>query len=181
MNTKIPIASTKSHTLLGKWDLYYHLPQDKNWDINSYKLIVENIDTVEQAISVNEAIPEKIVKGCMLFAMRNGVKPRWEDPANCEGGCFSFKVANNSVNDVWKNLFYALCGDTLFKQSGHNNNVTGITISPKRSFCIVKVWLKDCSIQDPSTMTVVDNLSKEGCLFKKHAESTTFNKGITRR
>ena len=42
MNTEdIP---TQYHNLNGKWDLYYHLPNDKNWDLNSYKTIMNNID-----------------------------------------------------------------------------------------------------------------------------------------
>ena len=32
---------TQCHNLIGKWDLYYHLPHDKNWDISSYKIIVD--------------------------------------------------------------------------------------------------------------------------------------------
>ena len=47
--------------------------------------------------------------------------------------------------------------------------LNGITISPKKSFCIVKVWLKDYPLQDPSILTPITNLSKQGCLFKKHA------------
>jgi len=46
--------------------------------------------------------------------------------------------------------------------------INGITISPKRSFCIVKVWLKNCKIQNPQKLTEVPGLSPAGCLFKRH-------------
>jgi len=177
METNV-ITSTKKITrpLLGIWDLYFHLPHDKSWDIKSYNIIASNIDNVERTIVINESIPEKIVKYCMLFIMRKGVTPMWEDPANRDGGCFSFKVLNNVVGTVWKELSYSVCGETLFINKSHNKKVTGITISPKRNFCVIKVWLSDCSIQDPNTMIDISSLSKEGCLFKKHSSATSFKK-----
>jgi hypothetical protein len=155
--------------LNGKWDLYYHLPHDKNWDVSSYKCIANNIQSLEQLIAINEALSEKIVKHCMLFVMRSGITPMWEDVRNRNGGCFSFKVINKQVHEVWKTLFYALCGESLCIDKENSVYLNGITISPKKSFCIVKVWLKDYSLQDPSILTPITNLSKQGCLFKKHA------------
>ena len=155
-----------NHQLDGKWDLYYHLPHDKSWDLSSYKTIANNIDTVEKAVGVNEHLTEHIVKYSMLFAMRSGITPMWEDPKNRSGGCFSFKVLNKQVFEVWKALFYAMCGETLC--SSHAN-VNGITISPKRNFCIIKIWMTNCEHQNPSVVTTdVNGLIPQGCLFKKH-------------
>mgnify|MGYP003333614236 FL=1 len=47
---------TLEHALDGKWDLYYHLPHDKNWELSSYNVIMGSIDTVEKVISLNETI-----------------------------------------------------------------------------------------------------------------------------
>ena len=159
----------ESRTLHGKWDLYYHLPHDKKWDLSSYKFIEKNISSLELLIGLNNTIPEKIVKHCMLFVMKSGITPMWEDKQNRDGGCFSFKVINKMVYDVWKHLFYSLCGETLCVNKEHNQYINGITISPKKSFCIIKVWLKNCDIQDPNILIQIPNLSKQGCLFKKHA------------
>ena len=159
---------THQHDLLGKWDLYYHLPYDKNWDISSYKKIMEDIESVDQLIALNENFPEKLVKYCMLFVMKKGITPMWEDPKNRNGGCFSFKVINKQVYTVWKSLFYALCGETLCVSKSHNSLVNGITISPKKNFCIIKIWLENCTVQDPNAIINIPNLLKQGCLFKKH-------------
>jgi hypothetical protein len=159
----------QNNDLHGKWDLYYHLPNDKNWDLSSYKYIMKNIQTVEQLIAINEALPEKIVKHCMLFVMRSGITPMWEDVHNRKGGCFSFKVLNKQVPDVWKTLFYAICGESLCIDKNNSLNINGMTVSPKKNFCIIKVWLKDYTIQDPAVLIHIVNLSKQGCLFKKHA------------
>ena len=105
----------------------------------------------------------------MLFIMRKNITPMWEDKQNRSGGCFSFKVVNKFVHPVWKKLLYMLCGETLCKKKEHSELLNGITISPKKNFCIIKVWLKDCSIQDPTILSEIENLSTQGCLFKKHA------------
>jgi hypothetical protein len=157
-----------SKKLIGKWDLYYHLPYDKNWEITSYKKIIGNIDTIEKLIAINEVLPENVVKHCMLFIMKNGITPMWEDPKNRHGGCFSFKVGNKQVYSVWKSLFYAMCGETLCTNKKYNTIINGITISPKKNFCIIKIWLENCSVQDSKIIIDIPNLVKDGCLFKKH-------------
>lgn len=99
--------------LVSKWSLFYHLPQNKNWDLASYINIFDCIDTLEKLIAVNEYVPENVIKYCMLFVMLKGVTPMWEDPRNRNGGCFSYKVVNKLVTDVWKELMYLLCVNKL--------------------------------------------------------------------
>jgi hypothetical protein len=160
--------STQQHALLGKWDLYYHLPHDKNWELSSYTVIMNSIDSAEKVILLNETITENVVKNCMLFVMRNGITPMWEDPKNRSGGCFSYKVINKQVHEVWKNLLFLLCGETLSVEQKLSKHINGITISPKKNFCIIKIWLDTSNYQDAGMITEIANLSKNGCLFKKH-------------
>jgi hypothetical protein len=160
--------STQHNNLLSKWDYYYHLPNDKNWELSGYKVILGNIDSIEKVIALNESIPEGVVKNCMLFCMKNGITPMWEDKKNRNGGCFSYKVLNKHVHQVWKDLLYSLCGETLCIDKKHNSIVNGITVSPKKNFCIVKIWLENCSVQDPNAVITIQNMPKAGCLFKKH-------------
>ena len=156
------------HKLTGKWNLYYHLPYEKKWDIASYKTIISDLDSVEKLIAINSSISENIVKNCMLFAMRKGITPMWEDPKNRNGGCFSFKVINKYVASVWTSLLFSLCGESLCNDSKYNSNINGITISPKKNFCIIKIWLCNCAVQDVNIIIPILNLPKQGCLFKKH-------------
>ena len=160
--------STSPNILNGKWDLYYHLPSNSNWDLSSYKIIMKDISTVEEVISLNEKIHESIVKNSMLFLMRSGITPLWEDPKNRYGGCFSFKVVNKQVYSIWKALFYSVCGESLCLDNNNSNNINGITISPKRHFCIIKIWFNSCDFQDPNILINIEGLQKHGCLFKKH-------------
>jgi len=162
------VEGESMHILYDKWNMYYHLPQDKNWGLSSYKLIMGDIDSAEKVIALNQTIPENIVKYCMLFVMRVGITPMWEDPKNRTGGCFSFKVINKQVYGVWKSLLYALCGETLFHDRSYHKLVNGITISPKKNFCIIKIWMIDYTMQNPEALITIPNLFTQGCLFKKH-------------
>ena len=129
-----------------KWTLWAHLPQDPDWTPKSYKPIV-TFTTIEEVITVISVLPDAMVKNCMLFIMRDGVMPMWEDPKNRSGGCFSYKVSNKNVCDVWRDLTYTLVGDSISTNMQFTNAVTGITISPKKNFCIIKIWQMSMSMK----------------------------------
>ena len=156
------------NNLSDKWTIWAHLPHNTDWSINSY-IQIATFTTVEETIAVTETLPNILVENCMLFIMREGIKPTWEDPQNRNGGCFSYKVSNKNVYKVWKELTYVVVGGSISKQIGFVNNVTGITISPKKNFCIIKIWMADCAYQNPSLVTYdLKGISPQGCLFKKH-------------
>jgi hypothetical protein len=156
------------HPLSDKWTLWAHLPHNTDWSIKSY-IPIFTFTTVENTIAITENLPSVLVENCMLFIMREGIKPTWEDPRNRNGGCFSYKVANKNVYKVWRDLTYVLVGDSISKQKSFVNGVTGITISPKKNFCIVKIWLANCDNQNPAVVTSdVKGIGPQGCLFKKH-------------
>ena len=149
-----------------KWALYGHLPHDTDWTFKSYKQIAQ-ICSVEHMIAIYDKLPEALVNNCMLFLMRGNIKPIWEDPKNISGGCFSYKVHVNNVYNVWKRLSYALAGETLSTDIPFKV-INGITISPKKNFCIVKVWLASCEFRDSSVIKELHGISSHGCLFKEH-------------
>jgi hypothetical protein len=156
------------HKLQHKWNLWSHLPHDMDWSSNSYKNIYK-FTTVEETIAITDSLPEALVKNCMLFVMKDGIMPTWEDPLNRNGGCFSYKVSNKHVCEAWRELTYVLVGETISNNSQFVNAVTGITISPKKNFCIIKIWMTNCEHQNPTVVTQdVKALSSQGCLFKKH-------------
>jgi hypothetical protein len=155
------------HELNDKWVLWAHLPHDISWNLKSYKKIL-GFNALEDIIALNQHIHECIIKNCMLFLMKDAVTPLWEDKQNKQGGCFSFKVNNKNVVSSWKRLVYCLVGNTITTNDSLNKNITGITISPKKSFCIIKVWLSNTSFQNPRLLSETIGLKFEGCIFKKH-------------
>lgn len=156
------------HKLSDEWTLWAHLPHDIDWTAKSYKKII-TFNSVEAIIALCETIPEKMVNNCMLFLMRKGIVPMWEDTKNKNGGCFSYKVSNKCVAGVWKTLSYILVGETLTDDKKLRSLINGITISPKKNFCIIKIWLATCEYQNPTIINEVNGgIMPQGCLFKKH-------------
>ncbi len=160
-----------SHELNDKWTLYHHHPSEKNWTLSGYTVLSDDIDSVEKVISIGEALTDNIIKYSMLFYMRNGISPLWEDPKNRSGGCFSYKVINKYVVQVWKHMMYMASGETLGKNPSYSECINGITISPKKNFCILKIWIRDENHQDSHYISEIDNLTKHGVMFKIHGES----------
>jgi hypothetical protein len=168
-NSDVQDVSTDSilHELSDSWILWAHLPHDTDWSLKSYMKIYE-FNTVEQAITITETLPPVLVTNCMLFLMRKGINPIWEDERNRNGGCFSYKIPNKDVPDAWKQLSYSLVGETMSDNNKLLPHINGITISPKKNFCIIKVWLANCSFQDAAVIREVHGITSHGCLFKRH-------------
>lgn len=155
------------HPLKYNWKLWAHLPQDSNWTLESYRQIC-TFNNLEECIAISENLSDGIIKFGMLFIMKEGVAPLWEAPRNRNGGCFSYKVLNKHVCQVWKDLTYSLVGNSLSNSNEFLRDVTGITISPKKNFCIIKIWITNCEYQNPQIVNEVNNLASHGCLFKQH-------------
>jgi translation initiation factor 4E len=162
-------SADEMHKLSNKWTIYAHLPHDTDWSLNSYKTIFST-DTMEEFITLTESLPDKLISNCMLFIMKDNIKPIWEDSHNKNGGCFSYKISNKTVSSMWRKFSYKLVGNTLLRDCSkkYKNNINGITISPKKNFCIIKIWFSDCSNQDPETIDYFKGVDSYGCLFKKH-------------
>lgn len=162
------MSTINEHDLQDTWTLWAHYPQDKDWSLKSYKKIC-TFNTVEECISLIENLSDYMIKNCMLFLMRDNIIPTWEDERNRKGGCFSYRVNDKSVIDIWKNLSYTLVGETLSKDKNILYHINGITISPKKNFYIVKIWMASCDYQNPNTIAInIKGISSHGCLFKVH-------------
>lgn len=79
--------TSQFHALKTNWLLWAHLPHDTDWSIKSYKHIML-AHYVEEMLVIMNLLPDKLVRNCMLFLMRDGVQPTWEDEANRNGGVF---------------------------------------------------------------------------------------------
>jgi len=154
---------TGMHRLQDNWVLWAHLPQDSNWTIQSY-IPIMTISNVEEMLTLLHTLPEKIVTDCMLFLMKEHVTPTWEDPHNKKGGCFSYKISKRILEN-WRDMSFSISGNSLTKDDSFNKDITGISISPKKNFCILKVWMSTCTHQNPSKISIINPI---GCIFKKH-------------
>ena len=158
---------SEPHKLSDKWVLWAHLPHDTTWSLKSYIKIME-IQNLESLLTIQKVIPEKMIKNCMLFFMKKGINPTWEDPRNKEGGCFSFKVVNKNVCPSWNNLLINLSTNNLSKDLDFLKKITGVTISPKKTFCIIKIWMETVEYQSVQEIENISFMNIHGCIFKRH-------------
>ena len=174
MVTSSQSSVDEMHKLSNKWTIYAHLPHDTDWTLASYKTLFAT-DRVEEFITLTESLPDQLISNCMLFIMRSGIQPTWEDESNANGGCFSYKITNKFVKEVWTRLTYSLLGETLTKNKDIHDIINGITISPKKNFCIIKIWMANCLYQNPTIITnEIMNLPSSGSIFKKHTSVSCF-------
>ena len=182
------------HKLENNWVMWIHYIYDTDWSINSYKQIY-SFDTLEELIKLNNFLSNNILSKLMIFYMKDNIKPIWEDNNNKDGGSFSYKISNHLLEDVWKNLVYALIGNTLTDDEKILKNINGISISPKKNYCIINLWLanienfKDTCLYefinssinisanddkndslnyDPLNIHNICNIEQQLCIFKKH-------------
>jgi hypothetical protein len=153
--------------LNNKWILWYHDPLDTNWDIRSYKNLQE-ISNMKEFWEIYKFMNNNIVENSMLFMMRNGIKPLWEDEKNVPGGCWSFKITKGNLANVWRNLSAYLCGETLISNKNNYSLLNGISISPKKNFCIVKIWNGDKKQNNLELLNKIEDLPFDTCIFKEH-------------
>ena len=129
------------------WILWYHDPENHDYSLNGYVRIAD-LTTPQQFWSVVESIPKDAWECGMFFFMKAGYKPLWECPENENGGSWSKKVDITHIHQVFIDLMvHCVTNELLIKQK---DILTGITVSPKGQFSIVKIWNNTTAIHERS-------------------------------
>ena len=152
------------YLLKNKWVLWYHSLKNKSWDNKSYVKVIEIKSLLDYKL-LEEIMRINHLQNGMFFLMKNDIFPTWEDPKNRMGGCISFKYDNNILNEWLKILLLCITEEL----SDYNKEINGLSISPKKEFNILKVWIKD-DLKDYKTLIKeYDPFMKlDKCMYKKH-------------
>ena len=153
------------HKLKDTWNFWFHDPLDNNWKLDSYKKI-HKIDSIESYWKLYNFISNKIIENSMLFVMRDKVDPLWEHEENIKGGCWSLKIPKGNILEIWKKITIHLLNDNILNVD--DIVVNGISISPKKNFCIIKIWLNK-NDNDIKKLNELENISYNGIIFKPHS------------
>ena len=165
------------HETNTKWIVWYHNPSDKNLNLDSYKDIIE-ISSIEDfwvlKNSWSNCLPN-VYEG-MFFLMRKRdnkcIYPQWEDKHNRKGGYWSFKVEKSISEKAWFNLMMHTLGEWIVNDKNNTYLINGISISPKKNFCIIKIWNGD-STQNSNSLLSKDLkfLNMEEVLYSNHEDN----------
>jgi hypothetical protein len=153
------------YKLKNNWCLWYHSIKDNNWDKKSYQklLIFRNLFDYKL---ITDSFEQNYYQNGMFFFMKDNIFPNWEDPNNRLGGCLSFKIPSIDMKDTWEFLLLSIINESFF--SDDNNIINGISISPKKEFNIIKIWLKDKNYDYNKFFKVNKYLSLEKSLYKSN-------------
>ena len=173
MDNNNPNDKHETHT---KWIVWYHNPSDKNWNIESYKDIVEISSLEDFCVLKNswDSCLPKINEG-MFFLMRktnNGcIYPRWEDKHNKNGGYWSFKVPKEHSSTAWFELMVYIIGEHGTNDPNNTMQINGISVSPKKNFCIFKIWNKDYNKSNKNILSNFDFLNMNEVIYSNHQDN----------
>lgn len=159
---------TETHPLQSTWKLWFHRCDDNKWDFPSYQKLGE-FNCVEDFAIISNALDKIHVENSMLFLMREDIKPMWEAEENITGGCLSFKIYKNNIHPCWNQLSAFLIGENILKEEGDFEKVNGISISPKKTFSILKIWFQDKSINDTKFLNSMNLFKYEDAIYKAHS------------
>lgn len=120
------------------WQFFGHHPTDKDWTLRSYRLLGKPCSSTSDFWTIiNSAMP--FIERSMVFCMRDPVMPTWDDPACINGSLVSVLVSYDRAASTFIDLCMHALGETLLGSDG-DTNVVGVSMSPKRMHCVIKVW-----------------------------------------
>ena len=153
----------------GSWTLYFHEPEDKSWTLESYKKIAATAAWEGFGMLLRELGPQRISNG-MLFVMRGDVSPLWENKANIRGGSYCLKVGRRNATEIFQRYLAAAalgCATT-----NPENAIVGVTMSPKKGFCIIKLWNASAkAFNSPEDVVVLhEEIHPAEILYRPHTD-----------
>ena len=154
------------HILNNKFRLYFHDPLSYNWTIQSYINILD-INTIEDYWSINALLRDHLHLG-MFFLMRDKISPLWNETDN--NYSFSMKVLKNESLWYWNYLNSRLLSENFLNTEYQNywNTLNGISISPKKNFCIIKIWLTEVLDEDIRKVYKIPDKYNGDIVIKKY-------------
>lgn len=136
------------------WSIYFHNPFDNNWDESGY-IKMFTISSIIEFHMINSLLKSHSNEG-MFFIMRDHIFPKWNDPENKNGGFLSIKILKDKVPSFFEKIIVDLINETLLKPEFFHlsGNINGVSISPKKHFCIIKVWVKNFELNDSNFFNI---------------------------
>jgi len=123
------------------WVLWYHSLKDPNWTKTGYQQVFELHNLVDYKI-VEGILKTNHLQNGMFFLMRKGIFPNWEDPDNTEGCCISFRIPGEGIIQEFCKIILRCITEDILQDPIEFEELNGISISPKKEFNIVKLWMR---------------------------------------
>ena len=163
-------AAVSVHAIpTGSWTVYFHEPEDKSWTAESYKRLQTVTNWESLGALLRELGPHKTANG-LLRIMRGDYSPLWENKANIRGGSYCLKVPRRSALEVFNRYLASAMLGICSKDPA--NEIVGVTISPKKGFCIIKIWNVNAKLYNhPANIQLLhEDVKEEEILYRNHTD-----------
>ena len=153
----------------GSWTVYFHEPEDNSWTAESYKRL-QTVTSWEALGSLLRELGTHKTTNGLLRIMHGEFSPLWENKANIRGGSYCLKVPRRSAIEVFNRYLAAAALGLCAKDKG--NEIVGVTISPKKGFCIIKIWNTNAkAFGSPADLQLLhDEVKTEEILYRCHTD-----------
>ena len=152
-----------------RWTVWFHEVENSDYSLKSYTKLY-TIETIKDLCVFINTI-ENFTSG-MFFLMKENILPMWETEDNKNGGMWTFKLTKKNANNIWNQLIAKCCGMTLTNDLEDMNMITGLSISPKISNCIIKIWNNDSSKKSTTLLNKelrsIEGFDVDSALYRVH-------------
>ncbi|KAL6522356.1 hypothetical protein OROMI_031628 [Orobanche minor] len=101
------------------------------------------------------ARPSTLPSPTDLHLFKDGIRPLWEDSANCNGGKWIVRFKKAVSGRFWEDLVLALVGNQL----DYGDNICGAVLSIRFSEDILSVWNRNAS-DNQAVMGLRDSMKR---------------------
>lgn len=147
----------------GPWTLYFHSHEETKWTLTSFV----NIGTMKswyQLWAIVDTLKTETFGEGMFFIMHDPSPPLWESHHHIRGGCYSFRCYKNDASNVFINYVIATLLNVV--STDKENQINGISISPKRGFNIIKLWNSNSALYNKaSNIVTLSSISENDIIY----------------
>ncbi|CCW61750.1 unnamed protein product [Phytomonas sp. EM1] len=123
------------------WSLFYLPAWGENIKEENYNpTLVFRIESIPTFWRVFNNVPQPTEMSVgTVYLFRDGIDPKWEDPANRNGGILKMKVSSNRVNEAWELLLCRTIGDSW--NPVVRAQINGIALKVRERGYILEIWV----------------------------------------
>lgn len=137
-----PVADNVEMMLNDVWSLFY-LPSTWGESIKEEDydpILVFRIDSIPTFWKVfnNITVPSSMGLST-VYLFRDGINPKWEDAANCDGGVVKVKATTAQIDEAWELLLCRTIGDSW--SAPVRPTINGVVLKVRERAYMLEVWV----------------------------------------
>ncbi|KAL6774336.1 EIF4E [Auxenochlorella protothecoides x Auxenochlorella symbiontica] len=172
---KVEAANEETHPLETKWTFWFDNPEGKQHQAQWGKTLrpVYTFGTVEEFWGLYNNIlpPSRLAVGADIHLFRDGIEPKWEDPACANGGKWSFLIprggspsAAQLLDTNWLHVILACIGE----QFDDGEEICGGVVNVRAKQYRIALWTRTAA--NEAVQVAIAKQLKEVLQMSDHAK-----------